>query len=656
MLFSTLAIALVALGASTPSVYAHEQRPQHRIQHAKRMVDVRGADGVVNLDFLVNDFKRASHKYTKANLNFKANHVLLSKNSTLARRQADVFTRAQELERRTLATKRDGSRRAAAHHKRSKVAKRASSGSIGLTDYFSGGSDSAYYGPIGIGTPVKTFNVIFDTGSADFFVPSTNATTSHQQFSTAKSSTVEVSTAQWDITYGTGSSSGYLARDTVTVGGLSVPKTIFALADTTASVITNLPSDGICGLAFSTIATSGAPTVFENAISAGLISSPEFGFYLQRAKDHTTQSRGTIAGGELCFGCTDNTKYTGNLNWIPVSAKAYWEIPSDGITINNNVVSGTSFAAAIDTGTSLTYVPTAVAKALYAQIGGTPANDGSGEYYVPCVSPFQAIGFSFGGVNYNVPLADIYLGYASSSNKNQCILGILGQDMYDADGNQVAIIGALFLKSVYSVFSYSNNGAPAVAFAPSITSGVTATSSSPSGSGSGAAAPAAGSGSVVAASGSQAGNGTAQASGGSNASAGGGFTVTQVAQITADAPLATSIKTYDPTAAPLASSGDGSSMSGASAASGNASATSTDDGGFTFTVFSIASVAATQTSNVAVATQTVTSGGSSASSSGAQAAQANASGGNSSGAASRGAGSGLAVLVAATFVSLGLLV
>ncbi|GAA5964122.1 hypothetical protein JCM8115_005350 [Rhodotorula mucilaginosa] len=642
---ASLFAVLVALCAAVTPVHARDHRHQ-RIQHAKRMTDLCDPNGVVNADYLVNDFKRASNKYTKANTNFKANHV----DSTLAKRQADVFTRAQSLERQSLATKRDGSKRAAPHRKRNKVVKRASSGQIGLTDYFSGGQDAAYYGSIGIGSPTQTFDVIFDTGSADFFVPSANATTSHQKFSTADSSTIEVSSAEWDITYGTGSSSGYLARDTVTIGGLAVPKTIFALADTTATVITNLPSDGICGLAFSTIATSGAPTVFENAISAGLISKPEFGFYLQRAKDLTSESSGTVGGGQLCFGCTDNTKYTGSLNWIPVSARAYWEIPSDGITINNNVVDGTSFAAAIDTGTSLTYVPTAVAKALYAQIGGTPAGDGSGEYYVPCVSPFEAIGFSFGGVNYNVPLADIYLGYASSSDKSQCILGILGQDMYDADGNQVAIIGALFLKSVYSVFSYSNNGAPAVAFAPSITSGVTATSSSPSGSAAGSSAAG---GASAASSGSLATNGTAASSAESGASAG-GFTVTQVAQISPNAPLATSIKTYDPTAAPAAPSSDAGSISdSASSESGDAATTSTNGDGFTFTVFSIASEATTQTSNVAVTTQSSSSAAPSASSD-AQAAQANAQGA-SSGAAGRPTGSQLAALVAGSLVSLALL-
>ncbi|KWU42441.1 acid protease [Rhodotorula sp. JG-1b] len=655
MLFSSASLfaVLVALCAAVSPVQARDHRHQ-RIQHAKRMADLCDQNGVVNADFLVNDFKRASNKYTKANTNFKANHV----NSTLRKRQADVFMRAQSLERQSLATKRDGSKRAAAHRKRNKVVKRASSGQIGLTDYFSGGQDAAYYGSIGIGSPTQTFDVIFDTGSADFFVPSANATTSHQKFSTADSSTIEVSSAEWDITYGTGSSSGYLARDTVTVGGLAVPKTIFALADTTATVITNLPSDGICGLAFSTIATSGAPTVFENAISAGLISKPEFGFYLQRAKDLTSESSGTVGGGQLCFGCTDNSKYTGSLNWIPVSARAYWEIPSDGITINNNVVDGTSFAAAIDTGTSLTYVPTAVAKALYAQIGGTPAGDGSGEYYVPCVSPFEAIGFSFGGVNYNVPLGDIYLGYASSSDKSQCIIGILGQDMYDADGNQVAIIGALFLKSVYSVFSYSNNGAPAVAFAPSITSGVTSTSSSPSGSAAGSSAAAGGA--SAASSGSLATNGTASSPAGSGASAG-GFTVTQVAQISPNAPLPTSIKTYEPTDAPAAPSSDAGSVSdsASSSESGDAATTSTDDAGFTFTVFSIASEATTQTSNVAVTTQTAADSSSSSSAaatsgSDAQAAQANAQGA-SSGAAGRPTGSQLAALVAGSLVSLGLL-
>lgn len=117
-------------------------------------------DSLPPSSFLANDFARASHKYTKANLNFKANHVLLAKDSALARRQNDVFTKAQTMEQRKLA-KRSKSQRADPARRRARrdtLDKRASSGSVGLTDYFSGGQDAAYYGAIGIGSPAQTFS------------------------------------------------------------------------------------------------------------------------------------------------------------------------------------------------------------------------------------------------------------------------------------------------------------------------------------------------------------------------------------------------------------------------------------------------------------------------------------------------------------------
>lgn len=64
-------------------------------------------------------------------------------------------------------------------------------------------------------------------------------------------------------------------------------------------------------MGFSTIATSGAPTFFENLMTYGDISNPYFSFYLQRARDLTAASSGRIAGGQMCLGCIDSTKYTG---------------------------------------------------------------------------------------------------------------------------------------------------------------------------------------------------------------------------------------------------------------------------------------------------------------------------------------------------------
>ncbi|GAA5934666.1 uncharacterized protein JCM15063_003038 [Sporobolomyces koalae] len=561
---ATLLVLASAGPASAQSDHA-KRGTLHRFKLGKRMLDVSDANGVVNHEFLMNDFARTTSRYDKARINFKANHVITGSNSTnakLKKRREDVFQRATEMEKRTLA-------------KRAPLEKRASTASVGLTDYFSGGTDSSYFGGIGIGTPAQPFNVIFDTGSADLWVPSSSASTSHNQFTTADSSTIETSTASWDITYGTGSSSGVLARDTVTVGSISVPKQIFALASTLAPVIESLPSDGIMGMAFSTIASSGAPTPFENMISNSLVSNPYFGIYYQRARDLTSASRGTIGGGELCVGCYDSSKFVGNLNYVPVSSKGYWSVPSDGIAIDSNIVGGTAMTVAVDSGTSLAYVPSSVANALYSSIGGKQVGN---EWHVPCVAQFSSFAFSFGGVQYKIPLSDLFLGYASANDKSSCILAVMAQDVYDPSGSLTAIIGATFLKAVYTVYSYSQNGSPAVGFAVSATSGISASSGSSSGASSSAAS-------------SSSGNSTASASSNSTAStlaqaaSEGGYTVTGVAQVTT-APLA-SASAYNPTSASstIDPSGDQSS-NGTSSSSSDGNVV----GGFTFSVFSQAPV------------------------------------------------------------------
>ncbi|KAK4057289.1 hypothetical protein OIO90_001786 [Microbotryomycetes sp. JL221] len=439
---TALVASVVVLATWTSFVEAaHASKPFGRTgqglhQFHKRMLDVSGLDGVVNHDFLANDQARVSKKFTKASFNYKFNLA----HEPHRKRHESVLNQARQLERRA-----PGQR-----------------GSLPLTDYFSGGHDAMYFGPINIGTPNQQFNMVFDTGSADMWVPAPNSKTSHKKFSVDKSKTIETSTAEWDIRYGTGESRGFLARDTVNWAGFTIEQQIFALANQSAPVLESLPSDGVVGLGFSTIATSGAPTPFENLISANAVSNPYFGFHLQRARDVTTKSSGQIGGGELCVGCIDSSRFTGSLNWVKVSNPGYWEVPSDGIAIDGQVVSGTKFSAAIDTGTTLVYVPRNVARALYGKIGGKER--GNGEWTVPCAATFGSIALSFGGKQYDMPLADVFLGYASAGNTEECILGILGIDQYDADGNVVAIVGDLFLKAVYSVFSYSQNGSPAVGF------------------------------------------------------------------------------------------------------------------------------------------------------------------------------------------------
>lgn len=107
----------------------------------------------------------------------------------------------------------------------------------------------------------------------------------------------------------------------------------------------------------------------------------------------------------------------------------------------------------------LIYVPTSAAAAFYKNIPGSSSN-GDGSYNYPC-SFSGSVGFNFPNIgNLNFNTADLNAG---NNGDGTCAGAVMGQNIQDANGQNFAIIGDVFIKSYYTVFNFGNNY---VAFTP----------------------------------------------------------------------------------------------------------------------------------------------------------------------------------------------
>ncbi|KAI0033024.1 aspartic peptidase domain-containing protein [Vararia minispora EC-137] len=272
-----------------------------------------------------------------------------------------------------------------------------------LKDYVSGTMDLLYYGPLQIGTPAQTLSVDVDTGSADLWFPVDCNGCTGRQFDSTRSSTYRPSGHAFSVTYGSGSVQGVLATDVVTIAGLTISSQTFGAVSSESSDFTGAPNDGLIGMAFGTIAQSRAPTFFENLIQQRIIKAPLFGVHLER---------GRAQGSEVCLGCYDSSHTMGPIVWVPVKSRTYWSVGLDAILTNDIPIRADIFAA-IDTGTTLIYLPASLADALYKSLGGRRAAQyGQGFYTYPCAARLS-ISLVLGGHALALDPRDFNLGHTS---------------------------------------------------------------------------------------------------------------------------------------------------------------------------------------------------------------------------------------------------
>lgn len=320
--------------------------------------------------------------------------------------------------------------------------RRVVEGSVVINDY----ENAQYYGEISIGTPAQTFQVIFDTGSSNLWVPSVDCTSNcgglffkKSEYDNSKSSTYVSNGTVFNIEYGSGSVKGTFSQDTVTSGGVTVTDMSFAEVTDASGLGTGYKFgkfDGILGLGFDSISVEGATTWFHKAILQGVVSEPVFAFYL-----------GNYASGELVFGGYDSDHYTGDITYINLLSATYWEVTLTGVNIDGSSYTSAT-KAIVDSGTSLITGPSADIKKIADSVNATLV--AGVEYYVDCNAKLPTIEFVVDGNSFTLDGTDYIL-----ESGGECILAMEGLDIPSPTG-PLWILGDVFMRKYYTIFDYTN--------------------------------------------------------------------------------------------------------------------------------------------------------------------------------------------------------
>eukprot|EP00696_Hemimastix_kukwesjijk_P020168 gnl/Hemi2/9647_TR3354_c0_g1_i1.p1 gnl/Hemi2/9647_TR3354_c0_g1~~gnl/Hemi2/9647_TR3354_c0_g1_i1.p1 ORF type:complete len:438 (+),score=158.37 gnl/Hemi2/9647_TR3354_c0_g1_i1:52-1314(+) len=309
--------------------------------------------------------------------------------------------------------------------------------------------NTQYSGYIDIGEPPQRFEVIFDTGSSNLWVPSAECQDVgcmlHPRYDHVQSRSYVQNGTSIKIKYGTGGVSGYLSIDTVRVGGLEIPNQIFGeMTNEYGKQFLYGAFAGILGLAFPGIAGEHVVPVLDNILAQKLLPANQFSLYL-------SSTAGEDAA--IVFGGADPKYQQGPFTFHKIYAPTYWQVNLTRIEVGGVALAACPHGckAAVDSGTSLIAGPSADIASVLAAMAAVDAECHS-LHDLPDIHLYiDDVRYDFTPEEYVLKVRFDMRGYDAI----QCALGFMPLDVPPPKG-PMWVLGDVFLRKYYTLFDRDN--------------------------------------------------------------------------------------------------------------------------------------------------------------------------------------------------------
>jgi hypothetical protein len=307
--------------------------------------------------------------------------------------------------------------------------------------------DLEYFGEIQLGTPGQKFEINFDTGSSNLWVPDStcsNCGENKNRFQSKRSHTYQANGTKLSITYGSGAVEGFLGFDTLKVAGKSVKNQGFIQVTNETDSVRSDPGDGIFGLGYAAISEGNVTPPVQLLFQQRMIKRPLFSVYL-------TQDESGENGGEIIFGGVDRRRYSGSLTYAPVTVPGYWQYQIDGIQFQGTTLSvfpNGGLSVISDTGSSDIFTGhQIIVDTIGKGLGGTFDYEFR-RYRIDCATSQAPIILVVNKKNLEIQKESYMIKYNGS-----CYLGMIATDTGLLD----FILGDSFIRQFYHVFDFGRN-------------------------------------------------------------------------------------------------------------------------------------------------------------------------------------------------------